>query len=446
MREKSSRRAPGCSSTPGRVAEAGSQSTDSAVGAATRIVRSLVRGEGLPAYVPDLIRRVTRVVVLTFQRSRLGRWVAPGYHSARRRLRQARADGHAPRSLVFSHGRWQVAVQPGASTIEPIRLSNHLVLPPQPRVPDAGGDPPFDVDAVFTWVDGTDPAWVDAFSRTARDLDGDDHGPLAANASRYRDRGELRAALDGLALYAPWIRRVFLVTAGQVPRWLEPDGVVLVDHREILPIDDLPTFNSHAIEAALHRIEGLAEHWIYFNDDVLLGRSVDPADFFSGQGVLKLFPDPSAPIGSTSAAPVDRAARLTREVVEELTGGSVGHKLRHAPHPQLRSVADELESVIPGRLAKTRASRFRSVDDVSLPSSLAPRYAEATGRGVPADLDVEYINIASRWARLQMREFDLMRHRTVVCLNETAVSERKERGVARRVERFLDEAFPRPST
>ena len=55
--------------------------------------------------------------------------------------------------------------------------------------------------------------------------------------------------------------------------------------------------------------------------------------------------------------------------------------------------------LIPERLTQTRASRFRSVDDVSLPSSLAPRYAEATGRGEAAGLDVEYINIASRWAR-----------------------------------------------
>ena len=76
------------------------------------------------------------------------------------------------------------------------------------------------------------------------------------------------------------MRRIHLVTAGQVPDWLDTDHpmVNLVDHAQILPAEGLPTFNSHAIETSLHRIDGLAEHFVYFNDDFLLGRPVRPGD------------------------------------------------------------------------------------------------------------------------------------------------------------------------
>ena len=46
----------------------------------------------------------------------------------------------------------------------------------------------------------------------------------------------------------------------------------LVHHDAILPPDALPTFNSHAIESALHKVPDLAEQFVYLNDDFFLGR------------------------------------------------------------------------------------------------------------------------------------------------------------------------------
>ncbi len=68
-----------------------------------------------------------------------------------------------------------------------------------------------------------------------------------------------------------------------------PPRINLVDHRDILPAEALPTFNSHAIETSLHRIEGLAEHFVYFNDDVFLGRPARPETFFSPSGSFATF-------------------------------------------------------------------------------------------------------------------------------------------------------------
>ena len=84
---------------------------------------------------------------------------------------------------------------------------------------------------------------------------------------------------------------------GALPGSTDHERVTVVDHTEILPSDALPTFNSHAIESALHRIDGLAEQFVYFNDDVLLGRSLRPELFFTSSGlprVLERCPGPSA--------------------------------------------------------------------------------------------------------------------------------------------------------
>ena len=95
-------------------------------------------------------------------------------------------------------------------------------------------------------------------------------------------------------LFAPWVRTIHLVTAGQRPDWLADDAALdgrvrVVDHREILPADALPTFNSQAIETALHRVPGLAEHFVYLNDDVFLGRAARPELFFSPGGGFAAF-------------------------------------------------------------------------------------------------------------------------------------------------------------
>jgi hypothetical protein len=80
----------------------------------------------------------------------------------------------------------------------------------------------------------------------------------------------------------PWIRTVHFVTWGHLPPWLDPNakGLHVVRHEEFIPENYLPTFSSHTIELNIHRIPGLAEHFIYFNDDMLLNSPVKPDYYF----------------------------------------------------------------------------------------------------------------------------------------------------------------------
>jgi hypothetical protein len=111
------------------------------------------------------------------------------------------------------------------------------------------------------------------------------------DANRYRDSGELRYSLRSLVQYAPWIRRVYLVTDNQIPSWLNLGSevpITVVSHADIFPNKShLPVFSSPAIESHLHRIPGLSKKFIYFNDDVFLGAPTAPEDFTSVAGVQK---------------------------------------------------------------------------------------------------------------------------------------------------------------
>ena len=116
--------------------------------------------------------------------------------------------------------------------------------------------------------------------------------PDVFSANRFRDNEELRYSLRSVWRFAPWVRRVFIVTNGQVPHWLnlEHPRLSVVSHADIyLNASHLPTFSSPSIESHLHRIPGLADKFLYFNDDVLLGNEVWPDDFIHSDGAQRVF-------------------------------------------------------------------------------------------------------------------------------------------------------------
>lgn len=134
-----------------------------------------------------------------------------------------------------------------------------------------------DIDFVIAWVDGSDKAWLDEKSKYQADKMCEDDSSV-----RYRDWDNLRYWFRAVERYAPWVRKVHFVTWGHIPQWLneEHSRLHIVRHEDFIPQEYLPTFNSHTIELNLHHIEGLAEQFVYFNDDMFLNRPVQPDDFF----------------------------------------------------------------------------------------------------------------------------------------------------------------------
>ncbi len=134
------------------------------------------------------------------------------------------------------------------------------------------------IDFVVTWLDESDPEWLKNRKKFAPG-EGED-----GRAERYRDWGLFRYWFRGVERFTPWVRKVHLVVSGRVPDWLNTNCPKLhvVRHEEFIPREYLPTFNSNVIEIYLHRIEGLAEQFVYFNDDMYLINRVKQEYFFRG--------------------------------------------------------------------------------------------------------------------------------------------------------------------
>lgn len=358
------------------------------------------------------------------------------------------APGTSGRNERLGHRGLQRYEADAASTTE--RIGEHLFPGssafPVSRSPARMREP---IDVVYTWVDGDDPAWRAEFEHW-RSIDRpEQRGDHAAHDSRYASRDELRYSLRSLWANAGWVRHVYVVTAGQVPEWLRGDErLTIVPHHSIFPAEWLPTFNSHSIESRLHHIDGLAEHFVYFNDDMFLGRPLASTRFFTPNGLSRYFESEArVPVNSAGGPDlaVDTAARRGQQIIENEFGVTITHKLHHAPYALRRSVMAEVEERFSDVVSATSRRRFRHPDDLSIPSAFAHHYAFCTGRAIPGELHVGYENLGSRRLGLFLRRAWLGRDFDAFCINET---ERRENDPARAdalVAAFLERYFPVPS-
>lgn len=284
----------------------------------------------------------------------------------------------------------------------------------------------FPIDAVYTWVDGQDPAWINSKRRREAELAGREYHEEANHEARFRSRDELKFSLRSLEMFAPWFRKVFIVTAGQVPEWLDTDNpkIEVVDHKDIYPEGDyLPTFNSNSIISRLHHIPGLSEHYVYINDDVFFGRDLGPERFFTPTGIAKVSPSNNRrPFGEATLLdePHFNLTRNIRGLLRERFGITVSRAIKHTPHPQLKSVHREMEATFREVYEQTWASPFRDHRDI-VADQLHHYYAQITGKAIPTRLRYHYINILDDQYRMVMENTLRLRDRDTFCINDAPV-------------------------
>lgn len=318
----------------------------------------------------------------------------------------------------------------------------------------------FPVDAVYMWADGQDPAWLQRRHEALleENAGGGVPAPDAIAPALFRENDELRYALRSLERFAPWIRRVYLVVDKQRPAWINAEHLSIVEHKDILPeYARYPLFNSHGIELCLHRIPGVAEHFLAFNDDFMLGAPVRGRDFFSADGKPRVWlhtkkdrPDPPGPNGSLRR----RFEMHTREIIRETYGVYYPHKVKHYPRAYTRSSMEALWEALPREITATLQSRFRSADDFMTPLGYA-LFLIATGRGEQVGINgihhvkdffirrVRHIgaSLGDANARWKMRLITLFRPLTF-CINDSPSASEDDRKMLRG---FLETMFPRPS-
>ncbi|MDQ0203457.1 stealth family protein [Pectinatus haikarae] len=132
------------------------------------------------------------------------------------------------------------------------------------------------IDFTICWVDGNDPSWQKQKNAYSSDINGD------KRLSRYRDWDNLQYWFRGVEKFAPWVNKIHFITCGHLPAWLntEHPKLNIIRHDNYLLPQYLPTFSSSPLELNLHRIKGLAERFVSFNDDMFILKPVPKELFF----------------------------------------------------------------------------------------------------------------------------------------------------------------------
>ncbi len=288
------------------------------------------------------------------------------------------------------------------------------------------------MDVVITYVDGNDPFWKADYERV---VGGE------ALSKRFRDWGTLRYLLRGIERFLPYVRKVHLVVAreSQVPEWIDKDAVHVVLHRDIIPEAYLPTFNSSMIEMFLHRIEGLDERFLYFNDDMFPMRPVQEDVFFKdGKPAIGFH---KVMFGASSYKKlVFMSDSLAREALG-MRKGLFAVRPQHVCSPMLRSRCEELftkeEDKIMASLTPLRDKRNYN-------QYLFLDYMYYGGNVVPRTLSNKHFSLA---ASSMERIAGFITHPTesMVCINDVSMSERRFQSIKPRLIEAFEAVFPKVS-
>lgn len=246
------------------------------------------------------------------------------------------------------------------------------------------------IDIVYLWVDGSDPNWLSIKNQYLQP----DHqystiDEEACSDNRFFDHEELKYSLRSLVKFAPFFNHIYIVKMNQRPKWLiNHPQITIIDHQEIFKnSEDLPSFNSQSIESNIHRIPGLSEHFIYFNDDVLLGHKVAPSDFFTESGKIKVLFEPGLTVSKSPEvqaslyrkAWLNSSALLNTYFFEERR-----QRLCHAPFALRKSFIEQVECLFPFVFTSNSSHQFRNDQDFNLTNGLLQyiwKYQDKIERG-----------------------------------------------------------------
>ena len=246
-----------------------------------------------------------------------------------------------------------------------------------------------DIDFVITWVDMNDPEWQAEFSKYVHNGQNTKNG---ISKARFRDNGFLKYWFRGVEKFAPWVHKIHFVTSGQKPEWLDLNNpkINLVYHKDMIPQQFLPTYNSVVIERYIHKIPGLAEHFVYFNDDFYIINNVPEERFFRGGFPCDIAVFDYNPSWSFWYKTLKNNVRLInrhfdkREVMaahhDKWFDKSYGFKARwnyllkpyskfitlrvpHNAQPYLKTTFEEVWAAAGKELTETSSNRFRALTD-----------------------------------------------------------------------------------
>lgn len=326
-----------------------------------------------------------------------------------------------------------------------------------------------EIDFIVTWVDMNDPQWQEEFSKYSGRQDNEKNG---VSDARFRDYGFLKYWFRGVETFAPWVRKIHFVTSGQKPEWLDESNpkIHLVSHRDYIPRRFLPTYNSVVIERYMHRIEGLADHFVYFNDDFYMTRPISPERFFLNGLPRDIAVFQYNPAWSQWYHRIKNNLRIInrhfdkkevmRQFHDKWFDPSYGSRARwnyllkhydkfitlrtpHNAQPYLKSTFEEVWAVAERELTETSVNRFRALTDYT--PELFRTWQICRGNFEPyntyRDTKMFPLMIKSEQAIKAIREQTY----SLICLNDNVHIRNYEQVMERLIAAF-EQILPEPST
>jgi len=306
----------------------------------------------------------------------------------------------------------------------------------------------YPIDIVIFWVDGSDAKWLAEKAKYApKDLVPDDR------VIRYRDWNNLRYSFRGIEKFAPWVNNVFFVTWGHLPKWLNVSTpkLKIVRNEDFIPTEYNPSFSSHVKELNIHKIKGLSEHFIYFNDDMYLLKNTKREDFFKNGkpcdcAVLTAHSHNEAQpymFMQYRATGIANKYFNIKEAIKKNRGGWFNLKYgkmlfrsyalsglprfpgfwqQHVPYSLLKSTIEELWEKERENFHQTCANKFRSMSDFNIwvfrnwqlaSGNFEPRSVKF-GKSFVAGTENEVNNISNYIVKQKGK---------VICINDADISE-----------------------
>ena len=326
-----------------------------------------------------------------------------------------------------------------------------------------------EIDFVLLWVDCNDIEWQKKKNIYSTDKSMDD------SAVRYQSWDNLVYWFRSVERYAPWVRKIHFVTCGQIPPWLDPTHpkIHLVNHGDYMPADALPTFNSSAIEIGLHKINGLSNHFVYFNDDMFLTSPIQP-EYYYHQGIVRETPGLTHPIVPAEGNIFSHLLYNNLEIINQhfdikqvlkkdwynwlnpLLGKTALRTLLNIrkkefpgfvmPHLSTPYVKDDFERVWNEEekvLTQTQYHRFRSYKDVS--HFLFRDWRMCSGQFYASPSKGKYFSVSSIAEGQAVANAIIKRKYPEICINEQCTGDLFE-SIKRIVNQGFQYCFPDPSS
>lgn len=306
----------------------------------------------------------------------------------------------------------------------------------------------YNIDLVYLWVDGNDPEWQakrNAFIGKAVE------GSSTNCKGRYANNDELKYSLRSIEMYAPWIRKIFIVTDSQIPDWLNPDNpkIKIIDHTEIMPEKCLPSFNSSVIEHFLYKIPGLSERFLFANDDMFLNKPVHPDTFYAKDGlpIIRItysrLRDWFLMFKKTFLGiPLKNYVQIVRnsaKLVEKKFGTYYSAKPHHNIDAYLKSDCQHVEEMFRNEIDRTLTNHVRSANDLQRSIYTFVAFAEKR-----CHIDHITQKTSFRFHIQNWKHYDKLEryNPTFFCMNDSEYANDNDR---MKVKEFLSKRFPKKS-